>query len=338
MNYPPKRPSNLDPRHDEAVDEKSISPEEQAEIQRLADEDDAHLAKSDGMHPLASISTRISSSNMIGFFTGSTLSDGLSGTGYGFEEIPDWELPNPFGRFEIRKMIGKGSFGAVWEAYDPDLNRTLAIKVLHPHRRVERKLVRRFINEGRAAAKLNHPNIVRVHETGEIDGMAYIASELVNGPELQTLHPLGPRYSPRQAAELCEGIADGIEHSHSRNVLHRDIKPDNILLETTLDADGVRRVVPRLTDFGLARVEEAEAGVSTIRQLVGTLEYMSPQQLNGDNSRGGKSSDIYAIGLLLYEMLTGTRPRNCETDRDDSSAPAKRSRPRFRFGRTSIRT
>ena len=327
MNYPPKRPSNLDPRHDEPVDEKSISPEEQAEIQRLADEDDAHLAKSDGMHPLASLSTKISSSNMIGFFTGSTLSDLHSGSGYGFEEVPDWELPNPFGRFEIRKLIGKGSFGAVWEAYDPNLNRSLAIKVLHPNRRADGKLVRRFINEGRAAAKLNHPNIVRVHETGKIDGIAYIASELVNGPELQTINPLGPRYSPHQAAELCQGIADAIEHSHSRNVQHRDIKPENILLEPTTNADGVQQTVPRLTDFGLARIEELESGVSTLRQMVGTLEYMSPQQLKLDNSGGEKSSDIYAIGLLLYEMLTGTRPRSCKSDREELLSASKKIKP-----------
>lgn len=327
MNHLPRRPSDLDPQDGELVDAQSLSTEEQAEIERIAEEDDAHLAGRSGLHPFEAIRETVSSSKMIGFMNGSTLNDLRSGTGYGFEEIPDWELPNPFGRFEIRKMIGKGSFAAVWEAYDPNLNRTLAIKVLHPHRRVDRKLVRRFINEGRAAAKLNHPNIVRVHETGEIDGVAYIASELVNGPELRTLHPLGPFYEPRQAAELCEGIADAIEHSHSRGVLHRDIKPENILLDSMTDADGVQSVVPRLTDFGLARIEEVESRVSTIQQLVGTLVYMSPQQLNGDNNRLGKSSDIYAIGLLLYEMLTGTRPRNCDSDRLELLRASEKIKP-----------
>lgn len=205
MNYPPKLPSKFDPSDYQQPDETSASPEELAEIERLADEDDLHLTQSDEAHPFASLRTTVSSSKIVGLMTGTTLSDLHSGSGYGFEEVPDWELPNPFGRFEIRKLIGKGSFGAVWEAYDPNLNRSLAIKVLHPNRRADGKLVRRFINEGRAAAKLNHPNIVRVHETGKIDGIAYIASELVNGPELQTLHPLGPRYSPHQAAELVKG-------------------------------------------------------------------------------------------------------------------------------------
>jgi serine/threonine protein kinase len=160
-----------------------------------------------------------------------------------------------------------------------------------------------------------------------IDGIAYIASELVNGPELQTINPLGPRYSPHQAAELCQGIADAIEHSHSRNVQHRDIKPENILLEPTTNADGVQQTVPRLTDFGLARIEELESGVSTLRQMVGTLEYMSPQQLKLDNSGGEKSSDIYAIGLLLYEMLTGTRPRSCKSDREELLSASKKIKP-----------
>lgn len=220
----------------------------------------------------------------------------------------DWQLPNPFGRFEIRERIGQGAFGVVWKAYDPQLQRDVAIKVLHPELRSAGSLSQRFIQEARAAARLNHPNIVRVHDAGAIDGVSYIAAEIIEGQKLETISPEGPKFSPRQAAQLIAQLADAIAHSHAQGVLHRDIKPDNVLLQDCQDSKGASRSVPRLTDFGLARIQDDDIALSTTGVLIGTVQYMSPEQLQGNSGSSG-STDIYALGVLLYEMLTGTRPR-----------------------------
>ena len=221
----------------------------------------------------------------------------------------DWQLPNPFGRFEIRERIGQGAFGVVWKAYDPQLQRDVAIKVLHPELRSAGSLSQRFIQEARAAARLNHPNIVRVHDAGAIEGISYIAAEIIEGQKLETISPEGPRFSPRQAAHLIAQLADAIAHSHAQGVLHRDIKPDNVLLQDCQDSKGASRSIPRLTDFGLARIQDDNIALSTTGVLIGTVQYMSPEQLQGNSGSSGASTDIYALGVLLYEMLTGTRPR-----------------------------
>ncbi len=221
----------------------------------------------------------------------------------------NWQLPNPFGRFEIRERIGQGAFGVVWKAYDPQLQRDVAIKVLHPELRSAGSLSQRFIQEARAAARLNHPNIVRVHDAGAIDGISYIAAEIVEGQKLETISPEGPRFNPRQAAQLIAQLADAIAHSHAQGVLHRDIKPDNVLLQICHDSSGTSRIIPRLTDFGLARIQDDDIALSTAGVMIGTVQYMSPEQLQGTSVSSGLSTDIYALGVLLYEMLTGTRPR-----------------------------
>ena len=220
-----------------------------------------------------------------------------------------WQLPNPFGRFEVYEKIGEGAFGAVWKAFDPQLQRIIAIKVLHPELRVAPSVSHRFVKEARAAARLNHTNIVRIHESGIVDRISYIAAEFVQGQKLQTLDEDGPRFDPRQSAELIAQLADAISHSHAQGVIHRDIKPDNVLLNDSIDASGRSRIIPRLTDFGLARIQDDDTAQSTLGMLVGTVQYMSPEQLQGSSSRTESSTDIYALGILLYEMLTGRRPR-----------------------------
>ena len=220
-----------------------------------------------------------------------------------------WQLPNPFGRFEVHEKIGEGAFGAVWKAFDPQLQRILAIKVLHPELRIASTVSHRFVKEARAAARLNHPNIVRIHDAGNVDGISYIAAEFVQGRKLEVLDRNGPRFDPHQSAELIAQLAAAISHSHSEGVIHRDIKPDNVLLDVSIDTNGHSRTIPRLTDFGLARIQDDDSAQSTLGMLVGTVQYMSPEQLQGGSSYTESSTDIYALGILLYEMLTGRRPR-----------------------------
>ncbi len=227
---------------------------------------------------------------------------------------PEWELPKPFGRFEILEKLGQGSFGSVWKAYDPILKRLVAIKALHPELRLITKLQERFENEAQATARLNHPNIVRLYEVGSEHGINYIASEYIQGSPLRALLHSNRIQSQQRSAKIIAQLADALHHSHLMGVLHRDIKPENVILETSESPqDETSEGTPRLTDFGLARLidqQSTERHVSTTGLIIGSIDYMAPEQLMGDTACIGPSSDIYALGVLLFEMLTGQLPRN----------------------------
>ena len=215
----------------------------------------------------------------------------------------EWQLPDPFGRFQIISKLGSGSFGAVWKAHDPVLKRLVAIKVLHPTLRSIPELSHRFVTEAQAVARLNHPSIVRIHEAGMIDSISYLAAEFVDGQKLSSQHHITVNRH-ESSARIVAQLAEAIEHSHAHGVLHRDIKPDNILMESATGVDGIQTTTARLTDFGLARIQDQSTEASTAGLLVGTIDYMSPEQLMGQTKELGPPTDIYSLGVVLYQLLT----------------------------------
>ena len=200
--------------------------------------------------------------------------------------------------FELLRKVGGGNFGDVYQARDTQLDRIVAIKILRrgladEHRR------EMFLREGRAAARLRHPQIVSVHEIGSDGDTCYIVSDFIEGVTLSKYMQSRP-FGPREAAELCASIADAMQHAHTAGVIHRDIKPSNIML------DGRRQ--PYVTDFGLAKREECDATFTTEGDLLGTVPYMPPEQAGGKSHQADRRCDVYSLGVVLYELLTGGYP------------------------------
>jgi serine/threonine-protein kinase len=240
------------------------------------------------------------------------------------------------GRFEILHELGQGGFGVVYLAYDPTLARRVAVKTPRSDRWREAEFRRRFLQEGRAAALLDHPNIVRVLEAEATESAGYIASAYCEGPSLAAW--LRERKQPlpcRQAAELSADLAAGVQHAHERGVIHRDLKPGNILLEfgpETAKSGALPKVTPKICDFGLAKMRDAEQTETRSGVVMGTPQYMAPEQADGRTSDVGPAADVYALGVVLYEMLTGQPPFVGEPGlnllRQVASAPPERLRRR----------
>ncbi|MCA9145052.1 MAG: protein kinase, partial [Planctomycetales bacterium] len=229
-----------------------------------------------------------------------------------FEDQAAWET---MGRFAIKRRLGTGNFGSVWLAHDPLLKRDVAIKVAHVGIHARPDLQERFEREGHLAARLHHPNIVPVFETGVDQGRMFIVSEYSPGPSLETwLQERAGPIEPRIAAELVRQLADAADHAHRQGLIHRDIKPGNVLL--TISGDGAADLppVPRLTDFGLARDLTSDTSATQNGVMLGTIGYMSPEQASGKLDAQGPASDIFSLGVLLYRLLSGTAPFAGETD------------------------
>lgn len=198
--------------------------------------------------------------------------------------------------FQLQEPLGKGAFGTVWKAIDTRLDRQVALKLAHSNL-VESP--ERFLREARATAQLRHPNIVRVLDVGEHEGHLYIVRELVDGQSLTQVLRNGPLTAAR-AADLAMQLANALSHSHAANCIHRDVKSDNILI----DSAGV----PHLVDFGLAKFVSSDTGQTRSGDVLGTPAYMSPEQARGDSNKADARTDIYSLGVVLFEMLTGERP------------------------------
>ncbi len=214
------------------------------------------------------------------------------------------EHPNIPG-YEILGVLGWGGMGVVYRAWQHRLNRTVALKLVRAGAQASPQVLARFRVEAEAVARLQHPNIVQIHQVGQLAGCPFLVLELVDGPSLaQSL--AGTPQATRRAGELVDLLARAIHSAHRQGVVHRDLTPANILLTT----DGV----PKITDFGLAKIVIGGEGLRTqTGELLGTPSYMAPEQAAGSHGAIGATTDVYALGAILYELLTGRPPFKAES-------------------------
>ncbi|MBI3268161.1 MAG: protein kinase [Planctomycetes bacterium] len=240
-----------------------------------------------------------------------------------------------FGRYRLVRVLGRGGMGVVYRALDKELQRTVALKVLLEGEGLSEEARLRFQREARVAARLSHPNIVPIHEVGEVEGKPFFTMELIEGESLQALlHRMG-RLPTEAALRIAREAARALAFTHEQGLVHRDIKPANLLLARGDPEAGAVVVPPAaalplaaasdavvpsapplpatafrvlLADFGLAKDLDADSRLTRTGQIMGTVVYMSPEQADGDGSRLGPASDLYSLGAVLYEMLCGSPP------------------------------
>jgi serine/threonine protein kinase len=217
-------------------------------------------------------------------------------------------------RFLIERRIGSGGFGTVYEAWDGRLERSVAVKAIESG---GTQGSARVLREAQAAARLNHPGIVTLYEMGEEDGNALLVTELVDGTTLARLNRDGT-LSDREVGEIGADLCEALDHAHERAVVHRDIKPQNVLVTE----EGEPRA--KLMDFGVARLTDA-AALTAPGDVVGTLAYMAPEQAEGRDA--GPAADVYALGLMLYESWSGEHPTRRSTPAATARAIGARLRP-----------
>jgi TolB-like protein/cytochrome c-type biogenesis protein CcmH/NrfG/predicted Ser/Thr protein kinase len=208
-------------------------------------------------------------------------------------------IPSDLGDYELLEEVGRGGQGVVYRAHQKSLNRIVALKVIGQGPWTTERHLKRFRREAEAVAHLEYPYIVPIYEVGERDGQCYFSMKLVDGGQLDEV----VRHSPmsiRQAVELVAKVARTVHYAHEHGILHRDIKPGNILL----DQNGE----PHLTDFGLARLVEGESTVTATLDVLGTPSYMAPEQAAGEHTKVSKATDVYGLGAVLYQLLTGQPP------------------------------
>jgi serine/threonine protein kinase len=207
-----------------------------------------------------------------------------------------------YDRYQVIDELGRGSMGVVYKAFDPRLNRQLALKVMRPDRSISSEFSRRFIDEAVAIGKLSHQNIVSVYDRGEDHGTLFMAMELLEGQSLKAVIKSG-QLTHQDAIRIGIQVAEALGYAHKRGIVHRDIKPSNIV---------VKNKQVKITDFGIARIEDPEMTRNTqMGQIMGTPSYMSPEQTMGRSLDG--RSDLFSLGVILYEAVTGKKPFTAKT-------------------------
>ena len=207
--------------------------------------------------------------------------------------------PQKIGKYEIQDVLGKGGMGSVYRGFDPAISRAVAIKAIAKASVGEEDLkhiMQRFRHEAQAVGRLVHPRIVQIYDYGEDDAVAYIVMELVNGKTLAQHLQQEVNYETREVGEIIRQLLDGLEHAHAAGVIHRDVKPSNILINN----DG--RI--KISDFGIARIESSQ--LTQVGDVLGTPHYMAPEQFLGTNIE--LQADLYSVGVIAYELLTGRKP------------------------------
>jgi serine/threonine-protein kinase len=206
------------------------------------------------------------------------------------------------GKYEIQAEVGRGGMGVVYKGYDPALDRYVAVKVLVPHLVWEKEFVEHFVREARSAARLEHANVVTIHEVGQAAGWYYFVMEYLEGPTLTEMIQERRPLAPDEALSILRPVADALDYAHRQGVVHRDVKPGNVIV------DPAGHVT--LTDFGIARATH-ETQLTTTGTLVGTPEYASPEQAQG--TAVSARSDLYNLAVTAYEMLSGCVPFEAES-------------------------
>src|SRR6516225_1164167 len=241
------------------------------------------------------------------------IAEALEATARSLVEAEAIQSGTRLGDYEVLRLIGSGGMGEVYQARDTRLSRDVAIKVLPPYLTVDRERLRRFEQEAQAAAALNHPNILAVHLMGTYQGTPYLVSELLDGATLRESLKRGP-LPPRKAIDYGVQIARGLAAAHKKGIVHRDLKPENLFITK----DGHVKIL----DFGLAKLARVSSGAdepATEEGLVmGTAGYMSPEQVRGEAV--DHRTDIFALGAILFEMLSGQRAFRKATAADTMSA------------------
>ncbi len=249
-------------------------------------------------------------------------------SGDGFDE------PRTIGPFRLDGLLGRGGYGAVFRAFDTELERTVALKVAWPHVMFDRISARRFIEEPKTAAALDHPGIIKIYRSGWVDAVCFIAFELVEGPTLREWLDHEEHVPFNLAAEIIACVADAVQFAHDRGIIHRDLKPRNILLKPR-PGDERFPYHPTVGDFGLAsRVRPlAMSTLTGTRDVIGTDPYVAPEQLDGGKGKAEPTSDVFSLGVILYEVIAGRRPFDSETAEETRSRISTKSRRRSaRFG------
>src|SRR5579884_2856701 len=233
--------------------------------------------------------------------------------------------------YEVLGELGRGGMGVVYKARDPRLNRLVALKMVLSGGHAGKDELLRFKAEAEAVARLTHPNVVQIYEIGEHDGLPFFALEYVSGGSLAARLD-GTPLPAAEAAALVETLARAVHHAHLQGIVHRDLKPANVLLASGGSASGGRKPpdasqsgglrpplaleIPKITDFGLAKRLDAETARTAEGSILGTPSYMAPEQAGGKSSDIGPATDVYALGAILYECLTGRPPFRAATALD----------------------
>src|SRR5665213_4077747 len=213
-------------------------------------------------------------------------------------------MPTEFGRYRVRKQLGGGGMGAVYLVENTELKREEALKVPHFGIGDDPQMRERFLREARAAAQLDHPNLCPVHDVGTINGVCFLTMRYLKGKLLSDY--TGKPQPPRKAVEITAKLAQALESAHAKGVIHRDLKPNNVMM--------CAGVGPVVMDFGLAKQTKSEdQKLTQAGTTMGTPSYMPPEQVKGELDRIGPASDVYSLGVILFEMLTGRLPFKAAT-------------------------